>query len=258
MQNFSEIQKKAYLRLLKMHYEAGVGHIGGNLSALDCLLYLHHNILHSNDQFVLSKGHSAGALYIALWSIGKISEEQITTFHANNTKLSAHPAPNFLPEIPFATGSLGHGVGLACGLALGNKLRKKNGRVFCLTSDGEWQEGSNFESLIFLNHHQLNNLSILVDCNGLQGFGNTEEVASLNSEKLKNIFSNFDCDVQTINGHNAQDLAKINSTSNRPQIFLLNTIKGNRISFMENQMQWHYLPLTKELYEKATIEIMGK
>ena len=138
-----------------MHYESGVGHIGGNLSALDALLYLHHYILQKDDQFILSKGHSAGALYIALWGIGKISEEELSTFHKDNTKLAGHPAPNWINEIPFATGSLGHGLGLAAGVSLGNKLQQKLGRVFCLMSDGEWQEGSNWESLIFLNHHQL-------------------------------------------------------------------------------------------------------
>lgn len=253
--NFKEIQKKAYLRLLQMHYESGVGHIGGNLSALDSLLYLHHKILKKNDHFILSKGHAAGALYTALWSIGKITDAELSSFHADHTKLSAHPAPNSISAIPFATGSLGHGLGLACGIAMGNKLQNLPGRVFCLMSDGEWQEGSNFESLIFLNHHRLKQVVVMVDCNGLQGFGSVDEVASLNMSRLKNIFSNFDLMVEVIDGHDVNDLAKSAVISDKPQIFLMNTKKGNRISFMENKMEWHYLPLTEPLYHLAKLEI---
>lgn len=253
---FSELQKTAKLRLLKMHYDAKVGHIGGNLSALDSMLFLHHHVMKNSDQFILSKGHAAGALYITLWSLGKISQDSLSTFHQDKTKLSGHPAPNWIPEIPFATGSLGHGFGLACGMALGNKLQKNDSRIFCLMSDGEWQEGSNFEALIFLNHQQLKNLTILVDCNGLQGFGGTKDVASLDIQKLHDLFSNFDFDVEIIDGHDEKDLQKIaEKKSNRPQIFLMKTKKGHGISFMENKMQWHYLPLSDELYQQAKAEV---
>lgn len=253
--NFQEMQKKARLRLLQMHFDAGVGHIGGNLSALDSMLFLHKNIMQKDDQFILSKGHAAGALYITLWMMGKISDEQLKTFHKDNTKLPGHPAPNWIAEIPFATGSLGHGLGLACGLALGNKLQKKSGRIFCLMSDGEWQEGSSFEALVFLNHQQLKNLTILVDCNGLQGFGSTKDVASMDISKLQNLFKNFDFEVDAIDGHSEKDLKKLSQNSSRPQVFLMNTKKGQGVSFMEDKMEWHYLPLTAELYEKAKAEV---
>jgi len=252
---FSELQKQASLRLLKMHFESGVGHIGGNLSALDAILYLHHNILRKKDRFILSKGHAAGALYIALWSIGKISEDQLKTFHKDNTKLAGHPAFNWIDEIPFATGSLGHGLGLACGMAMGNKLQNRDERIFCLMSDGEWQEGSNFEALIFLHHQQLKNVTIIIDCNGLQGFGSTQDVASLNSKNLGNIFSSLNFEISEISGHDENDLKKLAEKKDRPQIFLLRTVKGNKISFMKNSMQWHYLPLSEDLYNKAKKEI---
>lgn len=253
--NFADLQKKSCLKLLEMHYQAGVGHIGGNLSSLDAMLFLHHFVMKKNDQFILSKGHAAGALYITLWSLGKISATELKTFHADKTRLAGHPAPNSFSEIPFATGSLGHGLGLAAGLALGNKLQKKTGRVFCLMSDGEWQEGSNFESLLFLNHQQLQNLTILVDCNGLQGFGSTQDVASMNIKKLKEIFSALNFSVQIIDGHSEKDLKKLSEKSSRPQIFLLKTKKGKGVSFMENKMEWHYLPLNAELYSKAKAEV---
>ena len=252
---FPELQKQARLRLLRMHFEAKVGHIGGNLSSLDAILYLHHNVMQKEDHFILSKGHAAGALYIALWSVGKISNEQLLTFHKEQTKLAGHPAPNWIAEIPFATGSLGHGLGLACGMSVGNKLQKKEGRIFCLMSDGEWQEGSNFEALVFLNHQQLKNVTVIIDCNGLQGFGTTEEISSLNLKKLYEIFAVFNFEITEINGHEEGDLKKLSRTSNRPQIFLMNTIKGYGVSFMENQMQWHYLPLNDQLYNQAKKEI---
>ena len=252
---FQELRKKACLRLLKMHFDAKVGHIGGNLSALDATLFIHHNILQKNDRFILSKGHAAGALYIALWSVGKISDEQLLTFHQDGTKLAGHPPVNWIDEIPFATGSLGHGLGLACGMALGNKLQNHDQRIFCLMSDGEWQEGSNFESLIFLNHQQLKSVTVLVDCNGLQGFGATEDVASMNIQRLHNIFSSFDFEIEVINGHDEADLKKLAVQKNRPQIFLMNSTKGKGISFMENKMEWHYLPLNQALYNQAKEEI---
>ncbi len=254
-ETFADLQKRARLRLLKMHFEAGVGHIGGNLSALDVILYLHHHIISNSDRFILSKGHAVGAFYITLWSIGKISEGQLLTFHKERTKLAGHPVASWIEEIPFATGSLGHGLGLACGVALGNKLKNRNERIFCLMSDGEWQEGSNFEALIFLSHQQLKNVTVIVDCNGLQGFGSTQEIASLNVKRLRDIFANFDFEIEVINGHEEEDLKKLKRQSNRPQIFLMNTKKGNGVSFMEDKMEWHYLPLSEQLYVQAKLEI---
>src|ERR1700728_3086481 len=109
----NEILLKSKKRLLQMHFESGVGHIGGNLSCLDILMVLYHQIMNKNDQFILSKGHSAGALYVTLWSLGKLKDADLKLFHKDSTKLSGHPAPKWLEEIIFATGSLGHGLSLA-------------------------------------------------------------------------------------------------------------------------------------------------
>ncbi len=170
-ESFHIVCAKARLRLLRMHYESGVGHIGGNLSALDAMLYLHHYVMSTEDQFVLSKGHAAGALYVTLWSRGILKESDLRSFHKDGTLLSGHPPPGRLEDIPVATGSLGHGLPMACGMALARKLKNQPGKIFCLCSDGEWQEGSNWEALIFARHHQLSNLVVLVDVNGLQGLG---------------------------------------------------------------------------------------
>src|SRR3954463_7788039 len=114
---------RARARLLRMHYESGVGHIGGNLSALDILLCLYHEVLTPDDAFVLAKGHAAGALYVTLWSAGRLDEAELASFHHDGTLLSGHPPPDGLDDLLFATGSLGHGLPLAAGLALGRKLQ---------------------------------------------------------------------------------------------------------------------------------------
>lgn len=190
---------KARQRLLQMHHESGVGHIGGNLSALDAMLVVFNEFLGSDDVFILSKGHSAGALYTALWSIGELQDDDLKTFHRDDTLLAGHPPAKGLALVPFATGSLGHGLSLAAGTALGLKLRGSDARVFCLTSDGEWQEGSTWEALIFAAHHQLSNLTVLVDHNGLQGFGSTTEIASM--APLWDKIAGFDIDIDIIDGH---------------------------------------------------------
>lgn len=238
-------------RLLQMHYESGVGHLGGNLSCLDAMILIYHEYLAAEDRFILSKGHSAGALYITLWSLGRISNDELKTFHQDNTLLPGHPPIKGIKDIMFATGSLGHGLSLAAGTALGLQLKRQKGMVYCLTSDGEWQEGSTWEALIFAVHHRLNNLTILVDHNNLQGFGSTHDVASMSplAEKI----SGFDLDIQRINGH---DLAAIRCALDRPsdnrcRVIILETIKGHGVSFMENRMEWHYLPLKEDQYYKA-------
>jgi transketolase len=245
---------RARRRLLQMHFEAGVGHIGGNLSALDAMLVLHHETMRPEDSFVLSKGHAAGALYVTLWTLGRLSDDDLATFHKDGTLLAGHPAAGWSRSIPFATGSLGHGLPDAAGMALGYKLQTRAGHIFCLTSDGEWQEGSNWEALIFCSHHQLNNLTILVDENHLQGFGTTEAVASM--DPLEPKFRGFQVDVSSVDGHDHAALQEaLLARGSRPRLVLLRTVKGHGVSFMENAMAWHYLPLNAEQYETAIQEI---
>jgi transketolase len=249
-------RQAAYQRLLRMHFESRVGHIGGNLSALDILLAIYHDVLGDDDQFVLSKGHAAGALYVALWSIERISEDQLLTFHRDGTSLSGHPPAVGIPEILFATGSLGHGPSLASGLALAKQLKNESGRVFCLTSDGEWNEGSCWEALIFARQRELNNLTLLVDLNGLQGFGTTAEVADM--EPFADKFRAFRWEVIEVDGHDQAEIARaLLSPQDRPRVIIAKTNKGNGVSFMQNRMEWHYLPLSEEQYHLAVGERGG-
>jgi len=213
-------------------------------------MVLHHCVKQKDDVFVLSKGHAAGALYVTLWSLGVLTEDDLLQFHGERTRMSAHPAPGWIEEIPFATGSLGHGLPLAVGIALGKLLRNQPGRVFCLLSDGELQEGSTWESLIFIKQRQLAPLTIVIDVNGLQGFGSTKEVSGLELTVSK--FREFGLAAREIDGHDLDTiLDAIGTPSPSPQIILAHTRKGHGISFMQNRMEWHYLPLNEELYRRA-------
>jgi transketolase len=240
---------KARLRLLQMHFESGVGHIGGNLSCLDTLMALYHRVLGPNDRFVLSKGHAAGALYVTLWSLGILSDDDLKTFHKDGTRLSGHPPVRGIPEIPFATGSLGHGLSLAAGLALAKKLKGEEGRLFCLTSDGEWNEGSNWEALIFSRHHDLK-LTLIVDLNGLQGLGRTRDIADL--EPLADKFRAFRVQTLNVDGHDLEAVtAALNQEGEGPIAVVAKTKKGHGVSFMEGLFESHYLPLSPESYRQA-------
>jgi transketolase len=250
----AELMERARLRLLEMHYHSKVGHIGGNLSALDILMSLYHFRLGPDDGFVLSKGHAAGALYVTLWTMGLLSDEDLRHFHGEGTRLSGHPPLKGVPEVIFATGSLGHGLSLAAGLALGKKLRGEAGRIFCLTSDGEWNEGSCWEALIFLAHQKLDNLTFLVDMNGMQGFGSTTQVANLGS--LADKFRAFGVKTLEVDGHDLSSICTALDCSEGPLAIVAKTTKGYGVSFMENQMAWHYLPMTEEQYQQAVLEVM--
>jgi transketolase len=237
-----------------MHYESGVGHIGGNLSSLKALMVVFHEFLNPEDRFILSKGHSAGALYVSLWSIGVLEDEDLKLFHKDHTLLAGHPPANKIAEIPFATGSLGHGLSLAAGTALAFKLKGGNSRVICLTSDGEWQEGSTWEALIFSIHNQLLNLTILVDHNELQGFGSTSAVASMSP--LWERLSGFNVDLVVIDGHDLSQIrSALEANEHKLKIIIMRTVKGHGVSFMENKMEWHYLPLTDDQFKVAMQEI---
>ncbi len=254
MEEFAKCIRTAKKRLIKMHFDSGVGHIGGNLSSLDLLMSLYHKVLNKEDVFILSKGHAAGALYVTLWSKGHLTDDDLRQFHGEGTKLAGHIPPNWIPQIVFATGSLGHGLPLSAGLALGKKLKAENGQVFCLMSDGEWNEGSNWEALIFAKHNKLEQLTFIIDCNELQGFGTTKEVADI--APLAEKFSSFGIKTEVINGHDLKEIAEVFSRNEKgPRAVIARTIKGRGVSFMENKMEWHYLPMTKEQYQQALKEI---
>lgn len=245
---------QARRRLIQMHFESGVGHIGGNLSCLDLLVLLFHDFIYEQDRFVLSKGHSAGALYIALWATGRLDDAALRTFHKDGTLLAGHPVAGWHPDILFATGSLGHGLSLANGIAHAKKIKGEPGTVFCLVSDGELNEGSTWEALHYAAHHHLDGLTVIIDKNGLQGFGATNEVTRM--DDLPGRLRRCGLTVVEIDGHSAASLGSAFApTGGGPRVIVAATRKGKGISFMENKMAWHYLPLSADLYAQAMAEL---
>lgn len=219
-----ELQKKARLRLLQLHYESKSGHLGGNLSCLDILLYLHHYVMKPDDVFILSKGHSAGSLYVVLWTLGKIADDELKTFHKDGTYLCSHITAK---HSPFGTGSLGHGLSLAVGMAMAKKIRGESGKVYCLLSDGELDEGSTQEALRTASY--TTNLIGMIDMNGWKGFDRS--IGQVGGD-----------------GHNFDVLEKEFNDSHPFKVF--RTIKG-RATHYENMLESHYLPLNAEQYEEA-------
>lgn len=254
MNTFEELLRSTKLRLLKMHHEANAGHLGGNLSCIDALMTLHHRVMREEDRFVLSKGHSAGALYATLWSKGKLSDNDLASFTQDDTLLPGHPSGSGIPGLLFSTGSLGHGPSLSAGLALAARHRRQSHRIFCLCSDGEWQEGGCWEALTFAVHQRLDNLVILIDQNGLQGFGRTSDVISC--EDLGPRISAFGATVRMVDGHDPSAIATAltQPSPGSPLILVLRTIKGRGLH-NEDRLESHYLPLTAAQYSAAKEKI---
>lgn len=248
--HFNDVLDNTKLKLLDMHYESKTGHIGGNFSCLDILMTLHHKVMTDKDRFILSKGHAAGALYATLWSLGKLTDEDLTTFSEDNTSLPGHPSGNQIPGLMFSTGSLGHGTSLACGLAMAAKHQDTGRRIYCVCSDGEWQEGSCWEALIFASNHKLDNLIIVIDQNGLQGFGRTQDVVSY--ENIGPKIEAFNVNVRYVDGHDPADIIKSLELpqNGRPTFLIAKTVKGHDAHY-ENLLESHYLPLSPEDYVKA-------
>jgi transketolase len=246
--------------ILRLYMKANAGHIGASLSCLDILLYLYFSYMNKEDKFILSKGHAALALYVVLAKKGLIDERLLETYYNNGTLLAAHPPCNReLKAIPFGTGSLGHGLSVATGLALSNRFTNQSNNVFCLLSDGDCNEGSTWEAVLFASQHKLKNLYVIIDRNNLQGFGKSEEV--LNLEPLADKWKSFNFDV--IVADNGNDFFSLDSSfkilnkmnSDKPKCIIAKTVKGNGVSFMENRLEWHYLPMTNEQYLQALTEI---
>ena len=248
--DFPGLLRKTKMRLLQLHRDANCGHVGGNFSCIDALMTLHHCVMDSGDRFVLSKGHSAGALYVTLWSLGRLSEADLATFTRDDTLLPGHPSGSGIPGLMFSTGSLGHGPSLAAGLALAARHRDLGHQVFCLCSDGEWQEGSCWEALGFAVHQRLENLTLVIDQNGLQGFGRTVDIMSCGD--LTSRIAAFGADVRSADGHDPDAIIQslASPAAGVPRVLILDTVKGRGLHF-EDRLESHYLPLSEAHYAEA-------
>jgi transketolase len=246
-------QKELREKLLALYYGANAGHIACSLSCIDLLLAL-FEVKTKNERVILSKGHAAAALYIMLNSTGEISDEVLKTFYKNGTKLSAHPSANSFENIPFALGSLGHGFPIGCGIAYANKLQANNETVFILMSDGETNEGTTWEAAHFAVANKLDNLIVLIDKNNLQGFGTTSDVLGETAAKGK--WESMGFEVIEEDGHDVEKIISAvtnlkNKKNGIPKLIIANTLKGKGVTYMENKLEWHYLPMNEDMYKRA-------
>ena len=256
--DFKQLQGKLRLKILEMYFNANAGHIGCSLSCIDLMIGSLITHRKESEVFLLSKGHAAASLYACLHELGEISDETLKTFYQNGTTLPAHPAPNKIKGIPFATGSLGHGLPIAIGIAQANKILQNDDFTYVLMSDGETNEGTTWEGAHYAVAKRLDNLIVMIDKNGLQGFGNTKEVLGVSADKSKWEAMGFE--VVEVNGHNVfqihQQIELFKAVKNGiPKLLIANTVKGKGVSYMENKLEWHYLPMKPENYEMAVNDV---
>lgn len=247
-------------------YHAKSGHPGGSLSAADVLTYLYFkemNVDPSNpkwadrDRFVLSKGHSAPALYAVLALKGYFDWDELKSLRHVGAMLQGHPDMKGTPGIDMSTGSLGQGISTACGMAIAGKMDNKDYRVYTVLGDGECEEGQVWEALMFAAHKNLDNLVVIVDQNGLQIDGTVAEVGGI--EPLDKKFEAFGFNTLKVDGHSFEELEKAfavaKETKGMPTAILMKTVKGKGVSFMENQVGWHGKATNDEEYKQAMAEL---
>ena len=256
--------------IVKMVHNAKSGHPGGSLSAADIMAVLYNKSLNipkewdksadfeNRDRFILSKGHASPLLYSVLAQHGMFPQEDLMGFRKFGTKLQGHPAKGYVPGVETSTGSLGQGLSIGCGMALGLKLKKNPAHVVVYTGDGELQEGSCWEAFMQAAHKNLDNLIVIIDRNRLQIDGCTENVMALDNlhDKLKA----FNWNVLEIDGHDFEEIyegVEKAQQSDRPCAIIAHRTKGKGCSFMENQAGWHGKAPSDEQLEEAIKEFEG-
>ena len=265
MKDLRLFSNKIRNHIVDMTNRGGSSHVGSALSIADILTVLYCKIMNydsknpkldSRDRFILSKGHAGAAVYATLSESGFFDQELLKNHYKNGSKFSGHISHKDIPGVELSTGSLGHGLGVGVGMALSAKRRGEKHFVYVLLSDGELDEGSNWESFLFASHHKLSNLIAIIDYNKLQSISTISNTLEL--EPLTDKFISFGWNVIETDGHNHDNLiksfqeAKFNLS---PTVVLCHTIKGKGVSFMENTVLWHYRPPKGEEYRKAKSEL---
>lgn len=266
-----ELQKlacKARMGVIEGTYNAKSGHPGGSLSICDTLTYLYYGKMNvdpknpddtDRDRFVLSKGHTAPALYSVLALKGYFPEEEIKSLRHIGALLQGHPCIH-IPGVDMSSGSLGQGISAACGMALAGKLDGKSYKVYTILGDGEIEEGQVWEAAMFAAHKRLDNLVAIVDNNGLQIDGPISEVCS--PEPITDKFAAFGWHVITMDAHDFDDIdrafTEASTVSGKPVVIVQKSTKGKGVSFMENQVGWHGTAPNKEQYEQAMSELTAQ
>lgn len=250
---------------LKMVYNAKASHIGGALSMADILAVLYSDVLKvepskpgnpDRDRFLLSKGHACTGLYATLALKGFFPVDDLSTYAKDGSIFLSHTS-HLVPGVEISTGSLGHALPVSCGLALAAKRKKSKWKTYCLISDGELNEGSNWESILFAPQLKLDNLILIVDYNKIQSMGWVKDVIDLNP--LKDKFTAFRWEAFEVDGHDHQALKnifiKVQDLNGRPKIIIAHTIKGKGVSFMENKLLWHYKSPSEKQFNEAIKEL---
>ncbi|MEG0875168.1 MAG: transketolase [Clostridiales bacterium] len=254
--------------IIEMLGHAKSGHPGGSLDLAEIMSVLYFSEMkydfndpqwEERDYFVLSKGHAAPALYAVMAEGGLIQKDELLTLRQLGSRLQGHPDKKKLPGVEASTGSLGQGFAIANGIALGLKADKKPNRVYSVLGDGELNEGIIWEAAMSAAHYKLNNITAIVDNNGLQIDGENDSVMSLGNIGAK--FKAFGFEVFEVDGHDIPALlevfAKVKNVQDKPQAIIAKTIKGKGVSFMENQVGWHGTPMKDEDFAKAKAELEG-
>jgi len=255
--------------VLDMAYAGSSVHIGCAFSIIELLAVLYRSHIHypgnspdspARDYFVLSKGHGVMAQYACMRELGWLTKEDISTYFSNGSMLKGL-SDSRIPGLEVTSGSLGHGFSVGVGLAIGAKIRHTNQKTYIIVGDGELNEGAIWEGAMFASHHAMKELIVIVDNNGYQAMGQTDEIIRLDSIHEK--FSRFGFETITINGHDEIEInAAINhlkkSENTSPKAIIAKTVKGKGVSFMENNNLWHYTRLDPDTYAQALAEVTGK
>ena len=260
-----QLKARQYRRdVLDMLYACQSGHPGGSLSCIEILQALYENVLRydpknpkwpERDRLVLSKGHACPSLYAILADKGFFSKEELKNLRQYGSMLQGHPDMNKCPGVDASTGSLGQGTSWALGYALIGKRPGHQFNVYCVTGDGESQEGMVWESAMAAAHYHLDNLTILLDCNGLQIDGTNDQVMGLGDICAK--YAAFGWETITVDGHDVDAITEAlkRPSAGKPRFICCKTVKGKGVSFMENQVGWHGKPINQEQYEAAIREL---
>lgn len=260
------LARRIRVHALNMTSRGGSSHIGSALSIADILAVLYGNVLNvdpekprksDRDRFVLSKGHAGAAVYAALAESGFFPVRKLETHYQDGSDLSGHVSHKGIPGVELSTGSLGHGLSVGVGMAYAGKLRGADHRVFVLLSDGECDEGSNWEAIMFAAHHKLDNLVAIVDYNKIQSLAPVSETLQL--EPFADKWISFGWSVVEVDGHDHDELraalSTIPATSTKPTCVIAHTTKGKGVSFMENTVLWHYRTARGEEFAAALEEL---
>ncbi len=265
LQELKDKQEALRLRLIRLIYDGHTGHTGGDLSVLNVLTVLYNHTLNINpqepkmvgrDRFVLSKGHCAEALYVVLSDKGFFPESWLLDYGKYNALLGGHPTVE-IPGVEINSGALGHGLSVGVGMALGAKMSEASWKTFVVMGDGEQAEGSIYEAAMAANKYHLDHLVAIIDRNGLQISGSTEDVMPL--ESIRERWEAFGWDVREMDGDSIDDIVRTFDSTDfscgKPHLIISHTTKGHGVSFMENVAKWHHGVPTAEQYRQACSEI---